>query len=169
MAMDWRSTLLVDLDSMTNEQFEAYREECNSRSCAEYRMRREMCGIEISEIADALGVRLDTAKRFENPNKGMEPSLRAWAYVDSAYMRLLDAVEAAVQQVEDAADATGNPEAVHLAYRRGNQLTRDGETVGRANAVARAAAMALTVLGYDVAVEWADEGAAGIAARAPRE
>lgn len=161
--------MLIDLDSMTSEQFEAYREECNSRSCAEYRMRREMCGIEISEVAYALGVRLDTAKRFENPNKGMEPSLRAWAYVDSAYMRLMGAVETAVRQVEDTTETMGKSEAVHLAYRRGNQPTRDGETVGMANAVTRAAAMALTVLGYDVSVEWADEGAAGVAARAPRE
>ena len=161
--------MLIDLESMTKEQFEAYRDECDSRSSAEYRMRRELCGIEISEVADALGVRLDTAKRFENPNKGTRPSLRAWAYVDSAYMGLMQAVEAAVQQVEDTAEALGEPNAVHLAYRRGNQPTRDGETVGRANAVSRAAAVALSVLGYGVAVEWADEGSAGMAARAPRE
>ena len=167
-AMEGRSTMLIDLDSMTQEQFERYRDECDARSAAEFRMRRELCGIELAEIAEDLGVRLDTAKRWENPNKGMPPSLRAWAYVDSAYLALLDAVEAAVGQVEDAAEAMGEPREVHVAYRRGNQPTRDGLTVGRSNAIARASALALTVLGYEASAEWADEGAAGPAARAPR-
>lgn len=161
--------MTIDLEAMTPEEFDSYCEECDSRSSAEYRFRREACGIEIAEIADALGVRLDTAKRWENPKKGMPPSARAWAYVDSAYIELLGAVEAAIQQVEDAADELGEPREVHLAYRRGNQPTRNGETVGRANATARAAGIALVSLGYDVAVEWADEGSAGLAARAPRE
>ncbi len=159
----------IELESMTEEQYGAYREECDSRSEAEFRYRREMCGIELFELADALDVRLDTAKRWENPKKGLPPSLRAWAYVDSAYLALTDAVEAAIQQVEDTAETLGEPNAVHLSYRRGAQRTRDGETVGRANAVARAAGIALTALGYEVVIEWADEGAAGMAARAPRE
>ncbi len=159
----------IDPDSMTDAQYEAYRGECDARSAAEFRYRREACGIELAEMADDLGVRLDTAKRWENPRKGMPPSIRAWAYVDSAYLGLLDAVEAAIQQVEDTAGALGEPGSVHLAYRRGNQPTRDGGTVGRANALARAAGIALTALGYEVAVEWADEGVAGLAARAPRE
>jgi len=160
--------MLIDLESMTDEEREAYAAECDARSAAEFRMRRELCGIELAEIADDLGVRLDTAKRWENPNKGMPPSLRAWAYVDSAFLALLDAVEAAVSQVEETAEALGEPREVHVAYRRGNQQTRDGLTVGRSNAIARASALALTVLGYVATAEWADEGAAGLAARAPR-
>jgi len=160
--------MIIDLETMTQEQYEAYRDECDARSSAEFRMRRELCGIELAELADELGVRIDTAKRWENPNKGMPPSVRAWAYVDSAYAALLDAVGAAVQQVEDTADALGEPREVHVAYRRGNQLGRDGLTVGRSNAIARASALALTVLGYAATAEWADEGAAGLAARAPR-
>ena len=168
-AMERRSTLLIDLDSMTQERYERYRDECDARSAAEFRMRRELCGIELAELAEALGVRLDTAKRWEHPGKGMPPSVRAWAYVDSAYAALLEAVEAAIQQVEDAAETLGEPREVHVVYRRGNQPTRDGLTVGRSNAVARASALALTVLGYDATAEWADEGAAGLAARAPRK
>lgn len=159
----------IDLESMTDEQFESYRAECDTRSAAEFRMRRELCGIELAEMAEDLGVRLDTAKRWEHPRKGMPPSTRAWAYVDSEYLSLLDSVEAAVQQVEDTAETLGEPREVHVAYRRGNQLGRDGLTTGRANAIARAAALALTVLGYDVSAEWADEGAAVLASRAPRE
>lgn len=161
--------MLIDLESMTNEQYEAYRDECDSRSSAEYRMRRELCGIEIAEVADALGIRLDTAKRFENPKKGTRPSLKAWAYVDSAYIQMLDEIEATVQQVEDTVDEFGEPREVHVAYRRGNQPTRDGLTVGRSNAIARNAAVVLTALGYSASAEWADEGAAGLAAAAPRE
>lgn len=154
---------------MTRDGYERYRDECDARSNAEFRMRRELCGIELAELADALGVRLDTAKRWENPSKGMPPSIRAWAYVDSAYIALLDAVEAAVGQVEDTAEALGEPNEVHVAYRRGKHPTRDGLTVGRSNAIARASALALTVLGYTATAEWADEGAAGRAARAPME
>ena len=158
----------IDIESMTDEQYERYRERCDSRSAAEFRYRREACGIELAEMADDLGVRLDTAKRWENPKKGLPPSIRAWAYVDSAYIALLEAVEAAIRQVEDAAEAFGEPNEVRLSYRRGAKPTRDGETVGRANAAARAAGIALTALGYDIAVEWADEGTAGLAASAPR-
>ena len=156
--------MIVDVESMSEDQYEAYREECDSRSSAEYRMRREICGIEIAEIAEALGVRVDTAKRWENPNKGMPPSLRAWAYVDSAYFSLLDAVEAAVQQAEDAEEACGDRVPVRIAYRRGNQPARDGMTVGMSNAVARASIVALTVLGYDASAEWVDDGVASLAA-----
>lgn len=167
--MEGWSTMFIDLESMTQEQYEAYRDECDNRSSAEFRMRRELCGIELAELADDLGVRLDTAKRWENPKKGMPPSVRAWAYVDSAYLALMDAVEAAIAQVEGTADEHGDPNEVHVAYRRGKQLGRDGLTTGRANAIARAAALALTVLGYDSSAEWADEGAAGLAASAPME
>lgn len=143
------------LDTMTGEEYEDYRLLCDSRTSAEFRMRREMCGIELRELADAIGVRLDTAKRFENPNRGDRPSLRAWAYVDSAYDDLMAAVNAAVDQVEDASDEFGEPQSVRIAYRRAGMPTRDGETVGMANAAARAAAVALAVLGYDVSAEWA--------------
>lgn len=165
--MEGRSTMLIDLESMDEASYEEYRASCDARSSAEFRMRRELCGIEIAEIAEDLGVRLDTAKRWENPKKGLPPSVRAWAYVDSAYLELLNAVEHSVSQVEETADELGEPNEVHVAYRRGNQPTRDGMTVGRSNAVARASALALTVLGYSATAEWADEGAAGIAARAP--
>jgi len=159
----------IDLESMTQEQYESYRDECNARSSAEFRMRRELCGIELTEIAEDLGIRIDTVKRFENPNKDTRPSVRAWAYVDSAYIALLDAIEAAVSQVEDTAETLDEPKEVHVAYRRGIHKTRDGLTVGRSNAIARASALALMVLGYEASAEWADEGAAGLAAMAPME
>ena len=143
----------IDLESMTGDEYEQYRAFCDSRSSAEYRYRREACGIEIAEIADGLGVRLDTAKRWENPRKGLQPSLRAWVYVDSAYLDMLDAVEAVIQEAEDAPEGSDTP--TRIEYRRGN-MEAGGMTVGRANALARATAVALTVLGYDVDVEWAD-------------
>ena len=133
----------IEIESMDGKQFEQYRDLCDSRSSAEFRFRRECCGIEIAEMAEDLGVRLDTAKRWENPNKGLPPSLRAWAYVDSAYLDLLDRVEAAVQAVEDSdIDVT-----VQLPYMR-------GVAVGRENAVSRAVGIALAVLGYDFEAVW---------------
>lgn len=154
----------IDLGRITADEFAAYRDECDLRSSAEFRMRREMCGIRTEELAEAIGVRLDTVKRMENPSKGNGPSLKAWAYVDSAYMDLLDAVEAAVEQVEDLAEEFGEPRSVRVAYRRIGMPTRDGESVGAANAATRAAAIALITLGYSVEAEWADGSAAAILA-----
>ena len=133
----------IEIESMDGKQFEQYRDLCDSRSSAEFRFRRECCGIEIAEMAEDLGVRLDTAKRWENPNKGLPPSLRAWAHVDSAYLDLLDRVEAAVQAVENAdLDVSAK-----LPYRR-------GVAVGRENAASRAVGIALAVLGYDFEAVW---------------
>ena len=115
----------IEVESMDGKQFEQYRDLCDSRSSAEFRFRRECCGIEIAEMAEDLGVRLDTAKRWENPNKGLPPSLRAWAYVDSAYMDVQ----------------------AKLPYRR-------GVAVGRENAASRAVGIALAVLGYDFEAVW---------------
>lgn len=133
----------IEVESMNDGQYEQYRDLCDSRGSAEFRYRRECCGIELAEMAEDLGVRLDTAKRWENPNKGMPPSVRAWAYVDSAYLDMLDRVEAAVQAVEDADIDV----AVKLPYKR-------GVAVGRENAASRAVGIALTVLGYDVEAVW---------------
>lgn len=164
---DGRKPVMPDLEAMTPGEYDAYCAECDARGSAEYRMRRELCGIEIAEIADALGVRLDTAKRWENPRKGMPPSARAWAYVDERYERIMRAIEEAVSAVEDIEDMTGYaPKKVEVAYRRGSMPTRDGESVQDANRVAMLSVAVLRVLGYEVGVEWADSGAAGIAASA---
>ena len=156
------------IEEMSEEQYQAYRESCDSRSSAEFRLRRESCGIALDELADELGVRLDTAKRWENPKYGSPPSIRAWAVVDACYDRLMDSVNAAIDQVEDIADEFGGEPTVHVAYRRGSMPTRDGESVAQANAAARTAVAALRAMGWSVAVEWADEGAASLAVRAPR-
>lgn len=156
------------LDDMTDGQREAYFERCESRSKAEFRMMREACGIDAHGLANILGIRIDTVKKWEIPGNGKRPSLRAWAYLDARYELLLQSVETAIQTVEDIADEHGEPREVHVAYYRGRMVTRDGMTTNEANAAARAAVIALTALGYDAKAEWADEGAAGMAARAPR-
>lgn len=163
---DGRKSMMVDLEAMTDEEYEAYCSYCDSRSSAEFRFQREACGIELMELSEELGVRLDTVKRWENPRKKTPPSFRAWAYVDSAYSDLMAAVDAAIGKVEETHEAAGEQVPVRIAYRRGAMRTRDGSTVGRANALARAVAISLVVLGYDVGVEWADEGAAGVASGA---
>lgn len=156
-------------EDMTDEQRDAFAEKCDSRSKAEFRMMREACGIELAELSETFGVRLDTVKRWEHPTKGLPPSLRAWAYMDACYSRLLDAVETAVQQVEELEDELGHKPNVNISYRRGNMPTRDGETVGQANAASRATAMVLVALGYDVKIEWANEGLAGLTADLTRQ
>ena len=112
----------------------------------------------------------------------MPPSLRAWAYVDSAYLTLLDAVEATIQHAEDM-DCPGietdgsndvpnaqrntldTQQKILLSYRRGAAPARNGVTVGRSNALSRAIGIALTALGYEIEVDWADDRRNGSAAR----
>lgn len=157
---------MADLGAMGPEEYEAYCRECDARGSAEFRMRREMCGIEIAEIADALGVRIDTAKRWENPNKGMEPSVRAWAYVDERYGKLMRAVEDSVALVEGVEDAIGRAPNVNVAYWRGKGQTAFGEPVKDANRTARITAAVLRSLGYGVRVVWSNGGSDRISVEA---
>lgn len=157
---------MADLGAMGLEEYEAYRAECDARGSAEFRMRREMCGIEIAEIADALGVRLDTAKRWENPSKGMPPSVRAWAFVDERYDALMRSVEDSVALVEGVEDAIGYAPVAKVAYHRGKEPTANGESVQDANRVARITAAVLRSLGYRIEVVWSDGGSDRISVEA---
>ena len=54
------------------------------RSVAEFRAKRELCGLSLYDVADELGVAMNTVKRWENPNY-FPPSPAAWRYIDRMY------------------------------------------------------------------------------------
>lgn len=154
----------MNLETMTEEQVEEYRAICEGRSAAEYRFRRDLCGLTHYEVSRAIGCREDTAKRFENPRRGGKPSIEAWAFVDSAYERVMRAAEEAVRIVEEA-EEHGEPGKVKVTYRRDGMPTRDGEPMGEANGASLAAIVTLRMLGYEVEVDWPEEVLASIAPR----
>ena len=51
------------------------------RSVAKFCAKREMCGISLYDIAQELGIAVNTVKRWEDPNY-FPPSPEAWRYID---------------------------------------------------------------------------------------
>ncbi len=124
------------------------------RSVAEFRAKRELCGISLYDIADELGVAVNTVKRWENPNY-FPPSPAAWRYIDRQYEKHCDQVEEALQ--EALATPTGEPVLV-LWHRNGMSGVSDAQ-VSWNNAVSKAVAESLLTLGREVTFRWSDPDA----------
>lgn len=125
------------------------------RSVAEFRAKREMCGLSLYDVAEELGVAVNTVKRWENPNY-FPPSPAAWRYIDREYDKHCDAVEDALREAMDNR-VDGQPIVV-LWYRNGMRGVSDRE-VGMLNAVSRAVAESLMTLGKEVTFMWSDPAA----------
>lgn len=123
---------------------------------ADFRARRERCGLTQLDVADALGVRTMTVKRWEKPAEPDAPA-DAWAF--------LEAVETArrgvVKQAEETALRYGERGAVQLTYYRTQEqfdaFGRDEGPVGVANANARAVADRLESMGFEIAWAYPDD------------
>ena len=125
------------------------------RSVAEFRAEREMCGLSLYDVAEELGVAVNTVKRWENPNY-FPPSPAAWQYIDRQYDLHCDHVEEAIRAaIASARD--GEPVIVKW-YRNGMSGVSDRE-VGMHNAVSRAVAESLMTLGREVTFIWSDPDA----------
>ena len=122
------------------------------RSVAEFRAKRELCGISLYDVADELGVAANTVKRWENPNY-FPPSPAAWRYIDRQYERHCDQVEEALQ--EALASAKPDEPVTVLWHRNGMRGVTDAQ-VGWNNAVSKAVAESLMTLGHDVTFRWSD-------------
>ena len=125
------------------------------RSVAEFRAKRELCGLSLYDVADELGVAVNTVKRWENPNY-FPPSPAAWRFIDREYDKHCDAVEDMLQK--SLADADGDEPVVVLWHRNGMRGVSDAQ-VGMHNAVARAVAESLMTLGREVKFMWSDPAA----------
>lgn len=123
---------------------------------AEFRARRERCGLTQLDVAEAMRVRTLTVKRWEKSGEPDAPE-DAWAFIE--------AVEAArkdvVRQAEGAVREHGGTGPVQLTYYRTQEqfdaCGRDSGPVGVANANARAVAERLESMGYEVAWAYPDD------------
>ena len=124
------------------------------RSVAEFRAKRELCGLSTYDVAQELGVAVNTVKRWENPNY-FPPSPAAWQYIDREYNRHCDQVEEALQK---ALDMPAGETIVIPWHRNGMRGVTDVE-VGWSNAIAKAVAESLLTLGREVTFRWSDPSA----------
>jgi len=124
------------------------------RSVAEFRAKRELCGLSLYDVADELGVAVNTVKRWENPNY-FPPSPEAWRYIDRQYDKHCDEVEEALQQ----ALASAGDEPVIVTWHRNGMRGVSDAQVGWNNAIAKAVAESLITLGRDVTFRWSDPDA----------
>lgn len=122
---------------------------------------RSVCGFSQRDLAEAVGVRVLTVKRWERPDETEPP--------DDAVGLLRRSVGAHVRDVgELVAAIEGGAETgdhVFLDWYRDQaqaDLAGQGVPYGYANAVARDAAQRLAADGYRVAIRYPDEEVAGL-------
>ena len=125
------------------------------RSVAEFRAKREMCGISLYDVAGELDVAVNTVKRWENPNY-FPPSPEAWRFIDRQYERHCKLVSKALQ---GAIDRRVEGEPIVVPWHRNGMRGKSDMQVGTSNAVSRAVAESLTQLGYEVTFRWEDPDA----------
>ena len=125
------------------------------RSVAEFRAKRELCGLSLYDVAQELGVAMNTVKRWENPNY-FPPSPAAWRYIDREYDKHCDQVEEALTKA--LASARDGEPVVVLWHRNGMRGVSDKD-VGVNNAVSKTVAESLMTLGRDVTFRWSDPDA----------
>lgn len=123
-----------------------------NRSVAEFRAKREMCGLSLYDVAQELGVALNTVKRWENPNY-FPPSPAAWRFIDREFDKHCDAVEDALR---NALASAKDGEPIVIPWHRNGLHGVSAMQVGVHNAVSRAVAESLMTLGRDVTFQWSD-------------
>ena len=122
------------------------------RSVAEFRAKRELCGLSLYDVAEELGVAVNTVKRWENPNY-FPPSPAAWRYIDREYDKHCDQVE---DELTKALASAKDGEPVVVRWSRNGMRGMSDAQVGIANAVAKAVTESLMTLGRDVTFVWSD-------------
>lgn len=129
---------------------------------ADFRSLREQVGYSQQDVADALGIKVLSVKRWERPDYPFEIPKDAWNLLDSAYELQLAVVEAAVDEVCGAGESTGLhiEVPVRLTYWRtqGDYDARHPHDPGsytQANATARAVSEKLRALGFHVCFQYA--------------
>ncbi len=125
------------------------------RSVAEFRAKRELCGLSLYDVAHELGVAVNTVKRWENPNY-FPPSPEAWKYIDRQYERHCELVDEALT---DAIENHPKDKPIVVAWHRNGMSCVSDKQVGMRNAISRALAESLMTLGYEVTFTWSDPDA----------
>lgn len=121
---------------------------------ADYRALREQVGLTQQDVAGALGVKVLSVKRWEDPDYQFKIPSYAWEPLDSAYELQKTVVEAAVDR------ACGDGMPVRLRYWRTKEdyekhHQHNPGTFEQANATARAVAERLRAVGCTVSFSYA--------------
>lgn len=132
------------------------------RTKAEFRATREMLGITQQRLADELGVRTMSVKRWESPKHRQNAPDAAWAYLDELMERQDEAVASALETVRnmEAANGVKPPMEVAIPYWSSqsdyeeNHYVEDGGRWTEVNATSRRVAMMLRWLGFRT--RWVD-------------
>lgn len=131
------------------------------RTKAEMHAMREMLGVTQQRMADDLGVKVLSVKRWESPRYDNRAPQDAWDYLDGLMRDQDAAVCAALERVDEVAAGLGHaPDEVVMPYWAGqrdyddNHCADDGGFWTEANATSRRVATVLR--GRDVRVRWVD-------------
>lgn len=129
---------------------------------AEFRALREQVGLSQQDVADMLGVKVLSVKRWEKPDYPFEIPQDAWDVLDEAYHLQRTVVETTVDQVIAAGESVGRSAEmpVHITYWRtqgdyDERHPHDPGSYTQANATARAIAEKLRGFGLHVAFAFA--------------
>lgn len=134
----------------------------HTRTKGEFRATREQLGLTHQRLADELGVKVLSVKRWESPRYPQTAPAAAWELLDSLMDAQDGAVEAALAQVRETADRLGSePRDVALPYWSSradfaeHHYEEDADASwAEVNATSRRVAMMLRWLGYRV--RWVD-------------
>lgn len=136
------------------------------RTKAGFKARREAVGLSQQDIADMLGVRVLSVKRWENPSQPQVPPEDAWDVIERYESLQADAVKAVAGIAGEADAASGaTVGSVAITYFRDQAMYdaygRDEGPYGVANANSRAAAAKLREMGREVTFVYPGAGEVG--------
>lgn len=134
------------------------------RTKADFKALREACGLSQQNVADALGVHLQTIKRWEKPSFPYAVPDDAFGYLDSVAESQANQVNYMLGVVAKQVEQFGkNPVLVPITYYRDQQMYdkygRDEGPFGWPNAVARKLAYELDKRGISYSFRYPDDGA----------
>ena len=130
-------------------------------SKAQFREIRERCGISQKMLADRFGNAVLTVKRWEKPGEA-EPPADAQAWLESMLTQHVEAVEAALDAVDEMTETQGHaPSHVDLLYYRSQEhydrYGRDQGDYAIVNARSREIAAILEAQGIEVRFKYPED------------
>ena len=130
------------------------------RTHAGFRALRESLGLSLNDVAEAMGVRERSARRWEAPNGQMPPD-DAWEWLEGMQARFNDAVDASLDAVEES-----GANRVSITYYRSQDeydaFGRDEGPYGFVNAVSREVALTLESDGVEASLMFPEEADAAL-------
>lgn len=134
-------------------------------SKAQFRETRERCGISQQMLASEAGVKVLSVKRWEKPGDA-EPPADVQAWLESMLTQHVEAVEAALDAVEEMTETQGHaPSHVDLLYYRSQEhydrYGRDKGDYAIVNARSREIAAILEAEGIEARFRYPEDDEAG--------